>query len=406
MDKYLNGLNLTVILAGVVGYLAMSLKQIPSKICKFIVERHSYFISVSTQYMHKYNKLADYLLKEKPIKILNRNILYNTFRSTNSIAYGDYIFFIDKFTLAIVSSSQREKGQDSIDYLSIRVFGLFQKKYRDEIINYINREERIDNSKISIFENDIFVSRETKRTFDTIFIKDKQKLINYIDSFISNKAIYDKFSARYKTGILLYGEPGTGKSSIAYTIASYLNYKLKIVDLSSFKVADDFKNTIVSGLEENTVCLFEDIDTMITNRDDPTKKNPMLGILLNVLDGILSPSDVIFIATTNYIDRLDSALIRSGRFDFKIELTNYDKELAEEMCKGFEAPLSILDNESFPINPSYLQNKIFTYKKDIIFNKVQSKDNVVKAIEDNNKIHNNYGFAKVKTGKLINGKLS
>lgn len=60
------------------------------------------------------------------------------------------------------------------------------------------------------------------------------------------------------------------------------------------------------------------------NSDDVEDKLT-LSHLLNILDGTLSRDDMIFIATTNYIDKLDKALIRPGRFDICIHLSECDR---------------------------------------------------------------------------------
>lgn len=84
--------------------------------------------------------------------------------------------------------------------------------------------------------------------------------------------------------------------------------------------------------------------------------------LFQFLDGVSSPSNSIIIATTNYYDKLDPALIRDGRFDIKEEITEFDYDNAVELCKIFklsdDKTRAILDNEQLPINPAYLQNKI------------------------------------------------
>ena len=56
---------------------------------------------------------------------------------------------------------------------------------------------------------------------------------------------------------------------------------------------------------------------------------------------------------------MDRALIRDGRFDIKIHMDDMNESDAKEMCKNFSvSDNEILCNEKFPINPSYLQNKI------------------------------------------------
>ena len=54
--------------------------------------------------------------------------------------------------------------------------------------------------------------------------------------------------------------------------------------------------------------------------------------LMQLLDGLDSPENVLFIATTNNYDALDKALIRPGRFDLSMEIPKMTKDIAEEMC--------------------------------------------------------------------------
>ena len=67
----------------------------------------------------------------------------------------------------------------------------------------------------------------------------------------------------------------------------------------------------------------------------------------------------IIIATTNYIDKLDDAVKRFGRFDLQIEMIDFDKDHAEEFCKLYDLTLSdVVDgdiNKDFTISPAKLQ---------------------------------------------------
>ena len=84
------------------------------------------------------------------------------------------------------------------------------------------------------------------------------------------------------------------------------------------------KNEFWKKLEDSVVVL-EDIDVLVSKRDNSVtsadKEN--FQALLQLLDGINSCKKTIFLATTNYIDRLDPALIRDGRFDIKIEMKKF-----------------------------------------------------------------------------------
>ena len=114
------------------------------------------------------------------------------------------------------------------------------------------------------------------------------------------------------------------------------------------------------------VVLLEDIDCVIGDRksddDSQTKKN--VNKLLQFLDSASSPSNVIFIATTNHIEKLDEAIKRDGRFDIKVQITDFVRSTAEAMCRSFELKPAIIkeildDNMvNGKINPAKLQNLI------------------------------------------------
>lgn len=82
------------------------------------------------------------------------------------------------------------------------------------------------------------------------------------------------------------------------------------------------------------------------------------------MDGIYSVENVIYIATTNYIDRLDKGLIRPGRFDIQLEIPLFDKALALKMCQKFGYGEELLDYLAveYPIQPAKLQSMIMGIK--------------------------------------------
>src|SRR5699024_11001140 len=93
--------------------------------------------------------------------------------------------------------------------------------------------------------------------------------------------------------------------------------------------------------------------------------------LLTFLDSPQSPNNVIFVATTNFYDRLDKAVLRKGRFDIAEEMTDIHKEAAYEMCRSFNLSdddiNKIMSKTEFPVNPSTLQNSILnTFKKEAV----------------------------------------
>ena len=217
------------------------------------------------------------------------------------------------------------------------------------------------------------------KSFDEVIFKEKQNLIESLDNFISNREFHMSYGISYKLGILLYGEPGTGKSSAAKAIISYLSdyyndintYYLDVgaseERLSTrlnqiYSKSNDYE--FVKG-KELQVVIIEEIDNIFPKgRDSASDKvqENKINMLLQFLDGPMSPNNTVIIATTNYKDKLDTALIRDGRFDVKLSFDFFEEQEAKTMCDKFDIDYSILNGEIYPISPSTLQKKIFNKK--------------------------------------------
>lgn len=128
-----------------------------------------------------------------------------------------------------------------------------------------------------------------------------------------------------KCGMLLYGPPGNGKTSIAKAIAKKYNASLYVVKPGTIgKVIDD-----LTTLDSRAVVLLEEADSMV-NKDDPQGRINQSD-LQSVLDGSVIDSKVIFIATTNNPEKLESVLVnRPGRFSLKIKLENPEEEMRRQ----------------------------------------------------------------------------
>uniref|UniRef100_A0A8C3B566 Mitochondrial chaperone BCS1 n=1 Tax=Cairina moschata TaxID=8855 RepID=A0A8C3B566_CAIMO len=129
----------------------------------------------------------------------------------------------------------------------------------------------------------------------------------------------------YRRGYLLYGPPGCGKSSFITALAGELQYSICLLSLSDRSLSDDRLNHLLSVAPQQSIILLEDVDAAFVSRDlaaeNPTVYQGMGRLtfsgLLNALDGVASTEARIVFMTTNYVDRLDPALVRPGRVDLK-----------------------------------------------------------------------------------------
>ena len=143
-------------------------------------------------------------------------------------------------------------------------------------------------------------------------------------------------------GILLYGPPGTGKTLLAKAVAgeSETNFILiKGPELMSKWVGESEKGIrrIFSKARETAPCiiLFDEIDSLTSsygqNVHESTSK--VVSQILTELDGLEDLGDVVVIGTTNRPDKVDSALLRPGRFDRVLVANIPDKKSREEIFK-------------------------------------------------------------------------
>ncbi|XP_003370435.1 AAA ATPase, partial [Trichinella spiralis] len=126
--------------------------------------------------------------------------------------------------------------------------------------------------------------------------------------------------------LFVYGPPGCGKSSFITALASELEYGICMLSLSEQTLTDDRLQHLLNVAPLETIILLEDVDAAFINREEqhPDMRVAYSGLthvtfsgLLNAVDGVASSDARLLFMTTNYINRLDAALIRPGRVDVK-----------------------------------------------------------------------------------------
>ncbi|KFD55196.1 hypothetical protein M514_03837 [Trichuris suis] len=171
----------------------------------------------------------------------------------------------------------------------------------------------------------------------------QEALLMDIQEFISSNQWYIDRGIPYRRGYLLYGPPGCGKSSFITALASELEYGICTLSLSERTLTDDRLQHLLNIAPLETIILLEDIDAaFVTREDHPELQTAYTGLtrvtfsgLLNALDGVASSDARILFMTTNFIDRLDAALIRPGRVDVKQHITYCSDYQLETMFSRF-----------------------------------------------------------------------
>jgi len=158
-------------------------------------------------------------------------------------------------------------------------------------------------------------------------------------AFLGDKRLAD--TGVFKRGIVMYGQPGTGKTSVVKAIFNELNEKgVSRVYVTSESFRQMSASSLFSLLPYlgKAVIAFEDIDMIGTSRDIMSMSgNGILGDLLTNLDGMRNYNEqIVILASTNKMSMLDEALAdRPGRFDRKVEITLPTKENLTALYKKF-----------------------------------------------------------------------
>lgn len=163
----------------------------------------------------------------------------------------------------------------------------------------------------------------------------KEELMEVVD-FLKTPERFLQTGARAPKGVLLLGNPGTGKTLLAKAVAGESNANFFTMSGSEFvemyvgvgaaRVRDLFKK---AKADSPSIIFIDEIDAVGgkrssgLNRSD-SEREQTLNQLLVEMDGFDTDSKVIVMAATNREDMLDSALLRAGRFDRKINVTPPD----------------------------------------------------------------------------------
>ena len=174
--------------------------------------------------------------------------------------------------------------------------------------------------------------------------EEKEEMIEIVD-FLKNPQKYFAMGARVPKGVLLVGEPGTGKTLLARAIAGEANVPFYTISGSDFvelfvgvgasRVRDMFKTA-----KQTAPCIvfIDEIDAVGRQRGTGLggghdEREQTLNQLLVEMDGFSGNSGVIVMAATNRADVLDPALLRPGRFDRQIHIGKPDLKAREEILK-------------------------------------------------------------------------
>jgi len=184
----------------------------------------------------------------------------------------------------------------------------------------------------------------TIRGFDAIAgMNDlKHLLIEEVINPLRNPEKFEKFKVSIPNGIILHGPPGCGKTFMVRKLAEELNYdffEIKHSDLATPYIHGAVGNIgkVFEDAKQNApaIVFFDEISGLVPDRkklqDASHKEEEINEFLIQLNDA--ADNQVLVIGATNYIDRIDPAVLRPGRFDKKIYVPLPDFEARKELFK-------------------------------------------------------------------------
>lgn len=238
--------------------------------------------------------------------------------------FAQGVFLIKAKGVEFLHAALFHKGNQNEDEISF--FCVVSQKNYEEYVKLRNsfdawvQERDRGNLHIRVIDGeDIPYTKES--TWDELYLPDdiKNEIRNMVENFLKSKDWFFQNKIPWKRGILLYGKPGNGKTSIIRTIMSEYNFKPVTIMAGA---NDDAVREAFSYAEEQSPSLltFEDLDSLFEKGVDTST-------FLNLMDGISAKNGMLVIATANDVKKLKANITqRPSRFDKKFEIPLPDQE--------------------------------------------------------------------------------
>ncbi|NMM65050.1 ATP-dependent zinc metalloprotease FtsH [Clostridium sp. P21] len=215
------------------------------------------------------------------------------------------------------------------------------------IVMWLKSANITSKGMLSVDALDTMEVENTDYNFESIAGNDEAKeSVKDLVDFLKNPDKYASYGARMPKGVMLYGEPGTGKTLLAKAVAGEAGVPFYAVSGSDFiqvyvgvgasRIRQLFKKARNNSTGK-AVIFIDEIDAIGKKRDSgkssggSDERDQTLNALLTEMSGFNEKEGIIVMAATNRLDMLDPALLRPGRFDRHIEITLPDISAREKI---------------------------------------------------------------------------
>jgi transitional endoplasmic reticulum ATPase len=207
--------------------------------------------------------------------------------------------------------------------------------------NFLDAMKEIEPSAI----REVFVEIPDVKWSDVGGLEEiKQELKEAVEWPLKYPHVFQKANTNPPKGILLYGNPGTGKTLLAKAVAK--ESSVNFISIKGPQLISRYIGESERGVRETfrkakhaapTILFFDEIDSLVPERGssstDAHVTERVISQFLTEMDGIEELKGVVVLAATNRLDLVDPAILRSGRFDLIFKLPLPDRKTREEIFK-------------------------------------------------------------------------
>src|SRR5579862_2300266 len=348
----------------IIGGVSVWLRAVPESLWHWMVSQTTMMITVKDDDA-AFVWVKEWFLEQKFLKRIRRVDLDTTVRDQRIAlipAPGKHWFWYDGRPFEVWfsrSDNAHERNGRRIEELTFRTLGRRRnviQKFVDDVMQCHLKREGLQ-SYLHVYDDGWdYMEGYAPRLLESVVLEpgEKEHLRGDVAQFRGSRQWYERLGIPYHRGYLFYGPPGTGKTSLVSALAAHFGLSIYIINLSDFN--DRSLMSAVNNVPAKSVLLFEDIDCMKgsqsriesnpstgqnggatpgTKEGAPNQNGVTLSGLLNVLDGFAAPTGVLFVMTTNHVEKLDPALLRPGRIDYKLYLGKASDRQKVELFRRF-----------------------------------------------------------------------